>query len=80
MTNPEDTATIERDLRAVDAVLSGAAPAHEDPLARELQELALALKADTPVPDRTFARNWGSGRSRLSGEAGVLHRAFGFRE
>jgi hypothetical protein len=59
MTHPEDTATIERDLHAVDAVLSGAAPSHEDPLARELQELALALQADAPVPGRTFAQELG---------------------
>jgi hypothetical protein len=59
MTHPEDAATIERHLHAVDAVLSGAAPSREDPLARELQELALALQADTPVPERTFAEELG---------------------
>jgi hypothetical protein len=59
MTHPEDTATIQRDLHAVEAVLSGAAPSHEDPVARGLQELALALKADAPVPDQTFAQELG---------------------
>ena len=56
MTHPEDTATIERDLRAVDAALSDGAARHHDPEARELQELALALRADSPVPDRSFAQ------------------------
>jgi len=60
MTHPEDTATIERDLRAVNAALSGGAPTHDDPTARELQELALALQADSPVPDRTFAHELGA--------------------
>jgi hypothetical protein len=59
MKNPEDTTTIERDLRAVDAALSRGAPTHEDPSARELQELALALRADSPAPDRAFAGELG---------------------
>ena len=59
MTNPEDTPTIARDLRAVDAALSGGAATHEDPSARELQELALALRADSPMPDRVFAEDLG---------------------
>jgi hypothetical protein len=59
MNNPEDTATIERDLRAVDAALSDGAATHDDPSARELQELALALRGDSPVPDRVFAQELG---------------------
>ncbi len=59
MKNPEDTATIERDLRAVDAALSKGAATDEDASARELQELALALRADSPVPDRAFAEELG---------------------
>jgi hypothetical protein len=59
MKNPEDTATIERDLLAVDAALSKGAATDEDPSARELQELALALRADSPVPDRAFAEELG---------------------
>ena len=58
MTPPERT-TIERDLSAVDAALSGGSASHDDPAARELQELALALKADTPVPDSGFAQDLG---------------------
>ena len=42
------TATIERDLTAIDDALRTGAAAHDDPLARELQELALALQADSP--------------------------------
>jgi Domain of unknown function (DUF4349) len=57
MTHPDDTtATIERDLRAVDDALDDGAAAHEDPLARELQELALALRADAPEADPVFVQ------------------------
>jgi hypothetical protein len=59
MTHPEDTAIIERDLRAVDAALSGAGASHPDSAARELQELALTLRADSPVPDPSFTRELG---------------------
>jgi Domain of unknown function (DUF4349) len=59
MNNPEDTATIERDLRAVDAALGNGAATHDDPSARELQELALALRADSPVPRGAFAEELG---------------------
>src|SRR5918999_1451380 len=57
MTHPDSdlTATIERDLRAVDAALEDGAATHGDPLARELQELALALRADAADPDEEFA-------------------------
>ena len=57
MTPPEHTTTIERDLSAVDAALGGGSASHDDPAARRLQELALALKADTPVPDSAFAQD-----------------------
>jgi len=57
MKPPEDTATIERDLHAVDAALAGGAARHDDPVARELQELALALRADAPVPEPAFAQD-----------------------
>src|SRR5215207_8266919 len=51
----EDTATIERDLAAVESALAGGTATHEDPLARELQELALQLRADVPRPEPSFA-------------------------
>jgi hypothetical protein len=60
MTHPEDTAIIERDLRAVDAALSGPGASHPDSAARELQELALALRADSPVPDPSFTGELGA--------------------
>jgi Domain of unknown function (DUF4349) len=57
MTHPDSdmTATIERDLRAIDAALEDGAATHGDPLARELQELALALRADAAEPGEEFA-------------------------
>lgn len=51
----DDTATIERDLAAVEAALASGAARHEEPLARELQELALQLSADAPRPEPAFA-------------------------
>jgi hypothetical protein len=60
MTHPEDTAIIERDLRAVDTALGGAGASHPDSAARELQELALALRADSPEPDPSFTRELGA--------------------
>jgi hypothetical protein len=85
MTPAEHDATIERDLRAVDAALEGRAATHDDPLARELQELALALRAGSPEPDPGFATELharmeagfppepGSPRARL-GDTGVSVR------
>ena len=70
MKPPEDTATIERDLHAVDAALAGGAARHDDPVARELQELALALRADAPVPEPAFAQDL-----RGRAEAGFPARA-----
>jgi hypothetical protein len=55
MKHPDDIAIVERDLRAVDAALDEGAAGHDDPAVRELQELALALRADASVPDRSFA-------------------------
>jgi hypothetical protein len=48
-------ALIERDLTAVDDALASGAASHGDPLARELQELALTLRADAPQPEPGFA-------------------------
>jgi hypothetical protein len=50
------TATIERDLTAIDDALAHGAASHDDPVALELQELALALRAEAPRPDPEFAR------------------------
>jgi Domain of unknown function (DUF4349) len=57
MTHPDsdDTATLERDLHAVDAALRGGAADHDDPFVRELQELGLLLQADAAEPDDEFA-------------------------
>jgi hypothetical protein len=56
MTHPDDTtATLERDLDAVETALADGAATHDDPVARELQELALALRADTSEPSQAFA-------------------------
>ena len=51
----DETATIERDLAAVEAALASGSAAHEDPTARELQELALELRADAPRPRDEWA-------------------------
>jgi uncharacterized protein DUF4349 len=57
MTHPDshDTATLERDLHAVDAALRGGAADHDDPFVRELQELGLLLQAEASEPDPGFA-------------------------
>ena len=59
MTHPdsESTATIERDLHAVDAALHAGAADHDDPLVRELQELGLVLRADAAQPEAEFAES-----------------------
>jgi Domain of unknown function (DUF4349) len=75
MTHPEDTATIERDLRAVDAALTTGAVTHDDAAARELQELALALRADAPEAEPRFAEEL---RARV--EAGFPRRQASARE
>jgi hypothetical protein len=51
----DETATIERDLAAVEAALASGTAAHEDPIARELQERALELRADAPRPRDEWA-------------------------
>ncbi len=50
------TATIDRDLAAIEDALTDGVARHDDPSARELQELALALRADAPEPNPEFAR------------------------
>ena len=56
MTKPENgAATIERDLEALETALARGSADSEDPAARQLQELALALRAEAPVPDAAFA-------------------------
>ena len=56
MTKPENgAATIERDLEALETALARGAADHDDLDARELQELALALRADAPEPNADFA-------------------------
>jgi hypothetical protein len=57
MTHPDsdNTATIERELEAVDAALRGGAADHHDPFVQELQELGLLLQAEASDPDAEFA-------------------------
>jgi hypothetical protein len=55
MTHPDDTATIDRDLDAVDTALTRGSAEHDEPAARELQELALVLAAEAPRPRPEFA-------------------------
>lgn len=59
------TATIDRDLAAIEDALANGVAAHAEPSARELQELALALRADAPEPQPEFA-----GELRTRVEAG----------
>ena len=54
MTHPDDTATIDRDLDAVDSALATGSAGHAEQAARELQELALALAAEAPRPRPEF--------------------------
>ena len=46
---------VERELAAIDEALDAGAARHADPLTRELQELALALRADAPEAAEPFA-------------------------
>ena len=57
MTHPdsENTATIERELEAVEAALRAGAADHQDPFVRELQDLGLLLQAEASDPDAEFA-------------------------
>jgi hypothetical protein len=72
----DDTATIERDLTAVETALASGTATHADATARELQELALALRADAPRPDPEFAeRLEGRVSAGFSREARAVRRA-----
>src|SRR5918992_4353884 len=53
--DPDNTATIERNLAAVDDALRAGAAGHDDPFVRELQELGLVLQAEAAEPDAEFA-------------------------
>jgi hypothetical protein len=55
MTMHDDTATVVRDLAAIEDALSSGAAAHEEPSVRELQELGLWLNAHVAVPDPAYA-------------------------
>jgi hypothetical protein len=57
MTHPDSdhTATLERDLHAVDAALRDGTADHDDPFVRELQEVGLLLQAEASEPDAEFA-------------------------
>ncbi|HEV3378248.1 MAG TPA: hypothetical protein VG126_13315, partial [Thermoleophilaceae bacterium] len=57
--DPDNTATIERDLAAVDDALRTDAADHDDPFVRELQELGLVLRAEAAEPDAEFAEALG---------------------
>jgi hypothetical protein len=61
MTHPDsdNTATIERELEAVDAALRGGDADHHDPFVQELQELGLLLQAEASDPDAEFAEALG---------------------
>ena len=65
-----NTATIDRDLAAIEDALANGMAAHDDPSARELQELALALRADAPEPDPGFARELPPVLRRVPSSAG----------
>ena len=46
-------------LTAIDDALDTGVAAHDDPLTRELQELALALQADAPEPTPVYRERLG---------------------
>ena len=75
MNSPEETMLMERDLDAVEAALSEARARHVDPVARELQELAVSLRDDPPRPGRTSsarcARGWRPGSDPGTARCGV---------
>jgi hypothetical protein len=54
MTQPEDTRTMEAQFHAMDDALSSGTAKAEDPLERELQELALALQGESATPAPEF--------------------------
>jgi hypothetical protein len=49
----------KRDLALIDAALAEGRATSSDPRERELEELALALRDDAPLPDPAFARDLG---------------------
>jgi hypothetical protein len=56
MSEPDgDTATIGHDLAAIETALVSGVAGDDDPQTRELQELALALRADSVSPEPAFA-------------------------
>src|SRR5918992_1107248 len=55
MSEAEMTSEIEAELRLVDEALESGAIRSNDPLERELQELALAVRAEAPEPSAEFA-------------------------
>jgi hypothetical protein len=55
MSEAEMTSEIEAELRLVDEALESGAIRSNDPLERELQELALAVRAEAPEPSGEFA-------------------------
>src|SRR4051794_41192747 len=57
----DDTATIERDLEAIERALGSGCATHADPASRALQELALTLAADAPAPRPELAEQVGRG-------------------
>ena len=58
MTEP-DNATVLAELHAVDEALASGTAGAEDAIERELQELALALRAESPEPSAEFAAELG---------------------
>jgi Domain of unknown function (DUF4349) len=55
----DDTATIERDLEAIETALGSGSATHADRSSRALQELALTLAADAPAPPPELAEQLG---------------------
>ena len=70
-----NSATIERELAAIDEALVAGSASEHDPIARELQELALALRADSPEPSREFGEEL-----HLRVQAGFPGRAGSLRD
>jgi Domain of unknown function (DUF4349) len=58
----DETATIDRDLAAIEAALASGRADHDLPQPRRLQELALTLQAEAPEPEPAFAEQM---RSRV---------------
>ena len=56
MSDPAAGSTIDRDLAAIDAALESGVAGDGDARTRELQELALELRAEWPAPEPEFAR------------------------